>query len=701
MLKATRHYTYNIFILLFIILNILNTYFLTTSALNKYIAPFSHTFIGELTAIIGNAGILTLIVMIVSLLFKSLRGRMIALTMITLILNLMIFALGVFNLYYGTAFAVYMLDIFNNPSGGFAGQTAVEAFKELIVYYRIVVLIPFMILTIWTGINFKRAKGLRFTLEYKKVVIQILAICIMAITTSMTFSYQLKEDMPIQSAVSSYAIQNYGVYPYYIQSFLGFETSIDAEEVLEISSDQDALDVLKMYNKNVSSYTNYFNGQTYSNRLTTNQADVDYIDPSIKNGTSLHGILKDKNIVLVHLESFNYFLLQNPYTRDNMSFLVNLLSQSYTFNNFYNNVGMGVSSDAEFSVLTGLNVQGDRTLYWDFEDIDYDLPSIVKYLGIEGYDRTAVHGDYGAFYNRDNVYPNMYGFDMNYTLENFIEDGYDTSVGYLYDEENDLRHESPWVSDYYLADFISSEGQTADEPFMYYPITMMGHTPFDYGPDGNSPDIYENYAPYIHDITLKYLNYANYYSETIKRYFVGDGGIDQTIDDTVYIFYSDHGSGLKNGDLDVLFDREISDLEERQILQQTLAFIYVPSNESYIDFGDYQIRKGLLRGEQDLVRSEVDLYRTIIELFDLPVGDDAYYGVNGLSTEPTFALDNRIMDVVTDDAFFSLRNPQLTFPVQEALDISYIEYLKKYKIFSDYLLSSNDKVKTLNDVLNE
>ncbi len=701
MLKATRHYAYNIFILLFITLNILNTYFLTTSALNKYIAPFSHTFIGELTAIIGNAGILTLIVMIVSLLFKSLRGRMIALTMITLILNLMIFALGVFNLYYGTAFAVYMLDIFNNPSGGFAGQTAVEAFKELIVYYRIVVLIPFMILTIWTSINFKRAKGLRFTLEYKKVMIQILAICIMTITTSMTFSYQLKEDMPIQSAVSSYAIQNYGVYPYYIQSFLGFETIIDAEEVLEISSDQDALDVLKMYNKNVSSYTNYFNGQTYSNRLTTNQADVDYIDPSIKNGTSLHGILKDKNIVLVHLESFNYFLLQNPYTRDNMSFLVNLLSQSYTFNNFYNNVGMGVSSDAEFSVLTGLNVQGDRTLYWDFEDIDYDLPSIVKYFGIEGYDRTAVHGDYGAFYNRDNVYPNMYGFDMNYTLENFIEDGYDTSVGYLYDEENGLRHESPWVSDYYLADFISSEGQTADEPFMYYPITMMGHTPFDYGPDGNSPDIYENYAPYIHDITLKYLNYANYYSETIKRYFVGDGGIDQTIDDTVYIFYSDHGSGLKNGDLDVLFDREISDLEERQILQQTLAFIYVPSNESYIDFGDYQIRKGLLRGEQDLVRSEVDLYRTIIELFDLPVGDDAYYGVNGLSTEPTFALDNRIMDVVTDDAFFSLRNPQLTFPVQEALDISYIEYLKKYKIFSDYLLSSNDKVKTLNDVLNE
>ena len=77
---------------------------------------------------------------------------------------------------------------------------------------------------------------------------------------------------------------------------------------------------------------------------------------------------------------------------------------------------------------------------------------------------------------------------------------------------------------------------------------------------------------------------------------------------------------------------------------------------------NYQIRKGLLTGTQDLVRSQIDLYRTIIELFDLPVNNDMYFGVHGMSTEPTFALDNRLTDVVTDHYIYSMRNKKRIYP---------------------------------------
>ncbi len=701
MKKTTRDYAYTIFIVLFIALNVLNTYFLTSSALNKYIAPFSHTFIGELTAIIGNVGALIFIILIVSLVIKSMRARMVILIVFTLILNSFIFVLGIFNLYYGTAFAVDMLNLFNNPTGGFAGQTAIEAFRELISYYRIVVFIPFFTLTIWTAISFKQMKGLRFKFNYKRVLTQLIAVLVVMVATSITFTVQVNSDMPIQSAVSSYSVQNYGVYPYYIKEFLGIKTKINSEDALNIKTDEDALSYMNIYNKNVSSYVNPIDGITYSNRLTMNQADIDYIDPSLQNGDELQGILKDKNLVLIHLESFNYFLLQNQYTNAQMSFLNNLLNESYVLSNYYANVGMGVSSDAEFSVLTGLNPQGDKTLYWDYSDIVYELPSIPQYLTLESYYTESIHGDHETFYNRNVVYPNFYNFSRSYSLEDFMEDGYDINQGYLYDEENQLTHVSPWVSDYYLGDCTATLGNSMTNPFMLFPIYMMGHTPFDFGPYGSMTSIYPNYAPYIHEITLKYLNYANYYSETIKRFFIAEDGTDQTISDTAYIFYSDHGSGLKNGDLDILLDKELSELEERQILQQTLAFIYVPSNDEYVDYGDYSLRKGMLVGDQERARSPIDLYRTMVELFDMPVGNDAYFGVNVLSTEPTFVLDNRLLDVVTDQYFYSLRQPSKVYPTSATVDVDLYEYIRTYKMYSDYLLSTKDKLKELNALLNQ
>ena len=700
MINTTKPYAYKIFIALFIILNIVNTYFVTTSALNRYIAPFSHTFIGETTALIGNIGALLLFILIGELIFKSIRARMIYLVTLTFFINFFMFLLGVFNLYYGTAFTVDMLNLFNNPTGGFASQTAIEAFKELISYYRIVVFIPFFALIIWMSFHFRGLKGWIYAFNHKKTLTQILAVLIIIMSTSISFSKQLETEMPVQSSVPSFAIQNYGVYPYYLKEFLGFKTTINSAKTLNIASDEDALTIINDYNKNVDSYTNMIDGLTYSNRLNTSQADIDYIDPAIADGNNLHGILKGKNIVLVHLESLSYFLLQNEYTLEQMSFLTDLLSQSYVFENYYSTVGMGVSSDAELTVLTGLNPQGDRTLYWDYNDTQYELPSIVDYLASEGYETNVIHGDQKNFYNRDIVYPELFHFDRYYSIENFIEDGYDIHTGFVYDQVNHLTHESPWVSDYYLADYVSSYGQTAISPYFLFPITMMGHTPFDYGPDDSDISIYPTYAPYVHDITLRYLNYANYYSEIIKRYFIGDGGNDQTLDHTAYIFYSDHGPGLKNGDLDLLFDKELNDLEERKILQQTLAFIYVPSDSEYVDFGDYQIRKGMLVGEQNLVRSSIDLYRTMIELFDIEIGNDMYFGVNGLSTEPTFALDNRMLDVVMDESFFSLRNKDHVYPNNHFIDEDIYRYIMTYKIMGDYLLSSTNKITILNQLLN-
>ncbi len=700
---SKKHKLYLGYIGTFFLLNILNTYFLTLQQLNRYIAPFPHTFLGTLNAILGNFSFLLLVVSIAFLLFKTPKARLKFLLFTTLFLNFMFFASSVFNKYYGTSFSMDSIVMFKNPADGFAFGVILEIALELILYYRILLFLPFfMLLVFYLVIKKQKFSHERFTISKIKHMIYILSALLMLFVSFYSYMEQFKKTLPISSVQSTFAVQNFGAYPYYFSDFFGLHPKIRASEVLSFENDQEIAEAFQFYNKNQAVYTNFFDGNIYSNRLTMDQVVSNlFVDETILNGSNLHGILEGRNLVLVHIESMNYFLFENDQTNQKLSFFNHLLDQSFVFRDYYSSVGMGVSSDAELSILTGLYPSGDRTLYWEHNKLDYELNSLVNYYNNLGYYTDAVHGDKETFYNRDFVYPNLYGFDEFYSLEDFIADGYNVKEGYTFDQNQNLTHVSPWISDFHLADEIYQRGvnyQESQTPFMMFPIMMMPHIPYDFDPYGPRTGIYPEYEDSMKRITLKYLNYVDYYDDIMKRLFINEDGEDQTLDNTVYVFYSDHGSGLKNGDIDQLFNRELSMMESRKVLQQTLAFIYVPGEE-YVTFDNYNIRKGLLTGDQYLVRSQVDLYRTIIELFNLPVGDDPYYGVHGLSTEPTFVLDNRLLDVVTDEYFFSMRNSKLTDPRNVIVTSEIYEYIKRFKLLSDYLLSAGDMQKDVNKAI--
>lgn len=682
---------YFLFLGLFFFLNIVNTYWLTVQELNRYIAPFRHTFLGELNAFLGNFSILFIFMIIGFIWIKKAKGRMIFLLIVTFILNFWIFWMGVFNLFFGTAFSIPASTIFRNPADGFALGTFLQAILELITYYRILVYLPFIVLlTIYLLSDRDQLRHMQFKVTIQKYLSSVLLVIMTLFTSVFSYYEQYKLTLPLNAVKSTFAIQNLGVYPYYMGELIGQPFDLDLVSFLELQTDQKLASAYQAYNKNRPSYINFFDGEAYSNRLTLSQTVPSLIiDPSISQGDDLHGIFEDKNLVLIHLESLNTFLLESDMTSMRMPFLNALLEQSFYFSNFYNNVGMGVSSDGELSVLTGLYPMGDRTLYWEYNKEPYDLDSIVRYMNRAGYYAEAIHGDKETFYNRDLIYPQMYGFSRFYSLETFIEQGYRVEDGYMYDTINQKVHHSPWISDYHLADFTATHGASLIDLYdkvMLFPITMMPHTPYEFDPNGLRYDVYPDISRKISHVTLNYINYVDYVDAIIQRFFIGETGIDQTLENSVYIFYSDHGSGIKNGDLNLIMGRDISVIETRQMLQKVPAWIYVPGNDR-VDYGDFSIRKGLLTGEQTLVRSQVDLYRTIIELFNLPVGSDPYFGVHGLSNEKTFALDNRLMDVVTDAYFYSMRNPSKIYPLHETVDPRTYQYILRFKQLSDILVA--------------
>lgn len=703
MKKIAAWHSYFIFIIVFFLLNILNTYVLTVQELNRYIAPFRHNFLGEMNAFLGNFSILFLVNTVFFTLIKKAKSRMQFLLTFTFILNFFIFWMGVFNLFFGTAFSIPASTIFKNPAEGFAMGTFIQAILELITYYRIIVFLPFIVLlTLYLLSDRVALKELHFKVTIKKALSAILIVSLTLYTAIFSYYEQFKNTLPLNAVKSTFAIQHLGVYPYYVGEFIGQPFDLDLQAFLELEDPNDLYDAYQVYNKNQDAYINFFNQETYHNTLNVDQTIEElFIDPSLQNGESLHGILEGKNLVLVHLESVNTFLLELDITHDRFVFLNRLLDESFYFSNFYNNVGMGVSSDAELSVLTGLYPMGDRTLYWEFNDIPYDLESIPRYFNEENYHTLAIHGDKKDFYNRAKVYPDLMKFDDFYALEDFIQDGYVVEDGYTYDHENNLVHHSPWISDYHLADETYRFGQTFltnNTPFMMFSVMMMPHTPFEFDPNPLDRDRFDLFSRPLQTITMRYLNYVDYMDDVFKRFFVAEDGTSQTLDDTVYIFYSDHGSGIKNQDLDLLFNRELSVIETRKILQKVPAWIYVPGDET-IDYGDYELRQGLLKGEQTLVRSQVDLYRTIIELFNLPVQDDPYFGVHGLSDEPTFALDNRLMDVVLDNYMYSMRNKRITYPYGYMIPKRAYDYILRFKQLSDILITHDDNQRYIYDVI--
>ncbi len=229
---------YFFFLSMFFILNIINTYWLTIQELNRYIAPFRHTFLGELNAFLGNFSILFLIMIIGFLFLKKAKKRMIFLIVITFILNFFIFGLGVFNMFFGTAFSIPASTIFLNPADGFAMGTFLTALLELFTYYRILVFVPFIaLLTIYLLADRKQLKVMYFKVTVQKYLSSILLVSVTLFTAIFSYMEQYKITLPLNSVKSTYAIQNLGVYPYYIGELIVQPFDLDLIKFLDLDTE--------------------------------------------------------------------------------------------------------------------------------------------------------------------------------------------------------------------------------------------------------------------------------------------------------------------------------------------------------------------------------------------------------------------------------------------------------------------------------
>ena len=317
-----------------------------------------------------------------------------------------------------------------------------------------------------------------------------------------------------------------------------------------------------------------------------------------------YGTQKGKNVFMIHLESFQQFLID--YKVDGQEVTPNL-NQFYhdqntlSFDNFYNQVGQGKTSDAEMmqeNSLYGL-ATGSAMVKYGTSNTFESLPAI---LGQRGYTTAAFHGDVASFWNRDNTYKSFgynYFFSKAY-YANANKANY--NIGYGMKDKIFLRDSAKYI-------------EQLPQPFYAKLITVTNHYPYDLDKQNISFP-----ATKTGDKTVDgYVQTAHYLDQAFAELmsYLKKAGL---YDNSVFVLYGDH-YGISENHQDAIAQL----LGKDKITNNDLAtFQKVP----------FMIHAtGLKGGIDHTYGGEIDMLPTLMDVLGIPDNNMTMFGQDMLSSK--------------------------------------------------------------------
>ncbi|MCB5017258.1 LTA synthase family protein [Streptococcus mutans] len=285
-----------------------------------------------------------------------------------------------------------------------------------------------------------------------------------------------------------------------------------------------------------------------------------------------YGLAKGKNVIVLHLESFQQFLIDYKLNIDGKQYEVtpflNSLyhsKETFAFSNFFHQVKAGKTSDAETLMETslfGLN-QGSFFVQYGGDNTQQAAPHILK--DTNNYSSAVFHGNIGTFWNRNNAYKQLgyqHFFDQSYmskmTKDNSFQYGLNDKVMFA-DSIKYLEH--------------------MQQPFYTKFITVSNHYPYQSldGDDTGFP------LAKTEDKTINgYFATANYLDAAIKDFFdyLKASGLFKN---SIIVMYGDHYgiANSRNTDLAPLLGKDSQTWTEynNAMLQRVPYMIHVPGTD--------------------------------------------------------------------------------------------------------------------------
>lgn len=252
------------------------------------------------------------------------------------------------------------------------------------------------------------------------------------------------------------------------------------------------------------------------------QAKIDQLKGVAQSTDPQHfGAAKGKNLIIIQMESFQNFLINLKIDGQEITPVMNsLVKDNIYFNHFYQMVGQGNTSDAEFVVNTSFYIPYNEAATQNYPD--KELPSLPKMMKSAGYDTSTFHTNVVEFWNRGELYKAL-GYDQYYDQKFFGQE--DTL---FFGPSDEVLYKK-------TADELSKKQQSGT-PFYAHVISMTAHHPFTMPHEKDHITLPERYQDNMVGDYIRSQNYADY----ALGLFIDDLKAQGIWDNSVVLIYGDH-----------------------------------------------------------------------------------------------------------------------------------------------------------------
>lgn len=235
----------------------------------------------------------------------------------------------------------------------------------------------------------------------------------------------------------------------------------------------------------------------------------------------MQGVAKGKNLIIIQMESFQNFLVNLKIDGQEITPNINkLVNENFYFKHFYQQVGQGNTSDAEFVVNTSFYIppRGAATMVYAGKE----LPSLPKMMESQGYSSATFHTNVVEFWNRKELYTAL-GFDKYYDAKFFGEE--DTV---FFGASDEMLYKKT------LEELKSMND--SGKPFYSQIISMTAHHPYTIPEEKYRMELPERFE---NTLVGDYIRAQNYADQALGQ-FIEDLKAEGIWDDSVIVLYGDH-----------------------------------------------------------------------------------------------------------------------------------------------------------------
>jgi lipoteichoic acid synthase len=385
-----------------------------------------------------------------------------------------------------------------------------------------------------------------------------------------------------------------------------------------------------------------------------NYTKSNYAEPN----PAYFGTAKGKNVIYLHLESMQNFLINYKLNGEEVTpFLNSLTNDKNTlyFDNFFHQTGQGKTSDAEFMLENSLFGLPQGSAFTTKGLNTYQAAPAI--LGQQGYTSAVFHGNSGSFWNRNEIYKS-FGFNKFFDSNYYQMNSEDLAEYGLMDKPF-FQESIPML-------------ETLPEPFYTKFITVSNHYPY--------PISEEDATIAQHTTGDKsvdsYFQTARYADEALEQFFayLKESGL---YDRSIIVMYGDHYGISENHNkaMEQVLGKEINDFENAG-LQRVPFFIHAP---------------GIEGGVNHTYGGQMDILPTLLHLLGTDTKDYLQLGTDILSEQHDDLVPFRNGDFVSstitavDGKFYDSKTGL-------ELEKDKIEEAKKYQNIVEYKLKLSDKV---------